>query len=299
MLVLSYVTDTRILAFTESSESDEPSLEELDEYTNFSLSDPTLLACTLGESSVQVTPRGVNSSQGSRWQPPAGKKITLASSQAGHLLLALAGGEIALLRANGSGALEEAGRTTLPQEAACLTLSDVKTWGIIAAVGLWTTQEIHLFSVPSLDPLDKIKLETAYLMRSIIFQTFGSEEGPDDSAEGHTYFFAGLGDGSLVSYACRGRLSSGLEGGNSIVIENTKKVVSLGSSPITLHAIRTGGDTNESGGGPASEAALFVASDRSTIVSLSGSGALTYASANLKVSPAKCLQALKAKARHP
>jgi hypothetical protein len=274
LLVLSFVNETRILAL---NTSDEGSIEELDSLPGFNLAVPTIAAHVAGQHLVQITADGVRTNA-STWSAPPGSKITLASGYGEYVLLAVGGTSLTLLGVGSAGEITSRAIHKFENEIACLSLDSIaeqQQHGILASVGLWTVHEAIVLSVPALDILQRIVLDTTYLLRSILAVTLSAPIADVNATaiESASSLFIGLGDGSLVSYTLKAK--------DSITVDlNSKKTLSLGTRPVTLHCVQTGGNVED---GTSSEPAVFVASDRSTIVSRSG-GKLTYASANLKVS---------------
>ena len=214
------------------------------------------------------------------WTPEDGKKITLASASREYLLLALAGAELALLKSEADGHFTHVGSRTVSNEIACLDISQLETASgetyMLAAVGLWSVYSVLTLSVPDLAVTESLQLDTTYLLRSILATTLASE-GEDEGTS--AYLFVGLGDGTLVTWQLSG--SSEKQSSNRLQVDtSSKKIVALGTRPITMYRIQTGGKTDHSS---APAPAVFVASDRSTIISRT-SDKLTYASVNMKVS---------------
>lgn len=139
-------------------------------------------------------------------------------------------------------------------EVACIDVASVGSQAV-AAVGLWTSQTVHLVALPTLAILSTQILDTTYLIRSVLLTTF---------ADGATYLFAGLGDGALTSFV--------VDKETSKVVESTSKTVTLGTRPIVMCAFEAKGAVS-----------VFVSSDRPTVISRAA-GKLVYSSVNLKVS---------------
>ena len=276
LLVLSHINETRILSFSGEAGSDDTSIEELDSLGSFRLSSPTLLAHSHASQIYQVTANAVIG-PAPAWSSGDGKKITLAAACEDYMLVALAGGIVALLRLGAAGKVEEIGRQDLGNEVACLDVSRLRLANgsdIIAAAGLWNVYSVLTLSVPNLEVQETIKLDTTFLLRSVLSCTLSDGEDRTPAS----YLFIGLGDGTLVSYSYA---TSRNESGLPRISESSRKNLALGNRPITLAKIATGAVSNESDG-PTSQAlpAVLVASDRATIVSYSN-GKLSYSSANL------------------
>ena len=269
LLVLSYINSTRVLQLTVAG--DDAGIEEVDALASFDMQQATLAAHSYGSHVVQVTATGVHGPAGS-WRPEGNKqKIALAASCEQYILLA-SGSNLILLLIDEQGQLEEVAKQTLENEIACLDISKLYDQSgepyYTAIAGLWNSYSVAALSIPDLQLRDTVKVETTYLLRSVALVDFS-----EDETASLPYLFVGLGDGSVVSYG-----HTEAEDGQHQLSKSSKKTVALGSRPITMSRIRTGGYAEA--GIPAARA-LFIISDRSTIVSLDN-GKLAYASVNLK-----------------
>lgn len=276
LLVLSYLSATRVLAFSrEVGEDGEPSIEELTSYGGFDLGKATILAHSYEGSAWQATSQGVFGTHGS-WNPAAAGQITLAAACEDFILTAMSGGKLSLLKIINDGThIEEVAGQTLPQEVASLDLSEIITHDaahIIASVGLWNIQTVSLLSVPTLETLQEIDVGTSFLLRSVISCTLSSD---DEDASSASYLFVGLGDGTLVSFHYEATDENALPK----IDLSSKKTLTLGTRPIAMSRITTAANAES---GARSSPAIFIASDRSTIVSRIG-GRVVYASVNTKV----------------
>ncbi|KAM0754809.1 DNA damage-binding protein 1b [Meredithblackwellia eburnea MCA 4105] len=248
LLVVGFVSETKVLSFSSPTsnddEAEESEVEEL-ELPAFNTDIPTLLAGTVGPLVFQVTVRGVSYSDASGsevsfWAPEGGKKVTLAASAGTQLVLAVEGGAVLLLEVE-EGCFVQKGAATFPNEVACLDVSAIGGQQV-ATVGLWTSQSVSIVHLPSFKTLVDQPVETTYLLRSVLLTTF---------ADGVTHLFAGTGDGSVASYV--------VDTSSWLVLEATAKIISLGTTPISLKAFIARGAVN-----------VFVSSDRPTIISRPG-----------------------------
>ncbi|GAA6057980.1 hypothetical protein JCM3770_004597 [Rhodotorula araucariae] len=261
LLAVGFFAETRVfrLAGSGVGQDDDIDLEELD-LAFFDGGSATLFAGALaGGLIVQVTAAGVSHS-GGRWAPEGGKKVTAATARDGReeLVMAVEGGRMVLLRVN-SGSLVQTGEMTFPHDIAALALS---ASGSHAAVALWTSQEVHLVPLPGsasapLASCATYTIASTFLIRSLALTTFSA------SSTGEATLFAGLGDGMLVSLGVdlvHGKFAPAMGA----------KAVPLGRRPLLLTEISHG----------AGQRAVFVASDRPTIVSRS-KDRLVYSGVNL------------------
>jgi hypothetical protein len=148
----------------------------------------------------------------------------------------------------------------LSNEIACLAIATTNlSTSPILSIGLWTSQSLLLFSLPSLALLLTQVVDSEYLIRSTLLVEFA-----DDAI----YLFAGLGDGSLTNYL----VSKADDGINLTIENNSNKAVVLGTRPIVMCVFEA-----EDGA-----KSVFVSSDRPTVVSAKGDR-LIYSSVNLKV----------------
>ncbi|BGP20195.1 hypothetical protein JCM10213_005951 [Rhodosporidiobolus nylandii] len=276
LLVLAFFGETRVLRVSvapaeEGGAEEEVDVEELDDLAPFASSAPeagaqTLLAANVGELLVHVTPAGVfyaaatGGGEGS-WTHGSGKKFTAAVAKGERVAVAVEGGEVVLLEAEGGG-LKQIGTTSFANDVSSLSLSST---GSHLAVALWTpSQTVHLLALPSLAEVAQHTLTSTFLIRSLSLTTFSASTSTAGGVE-QSYLFCGLGDGSLTSFAVS------LERGE--IDPQSEKTVQLGRRPLVLQEIEQA----------EGERAVFVASERPTVVSLAkgaGGGRLNYASVN-------------------
>lgn len=265
VVAVSFLNETRILSI-----STEDGVEELQNFGRFDADSSSLLAHSHAGHSFQVTASRVIGDIAD-WSVPAGRKITLAAAHQDKILLAMSGGYLCLLDIAADGQLKLSGQTHLEHEAACVDLAVAPSETgsppkrLIAAVGLWQENAVVLVDIPNLTIIDTIDVQTAFLLRSILLVNLG-EDVKESSC-----LFVGLGDGTLVSYTFT---STGRR-----LDRDSRKVVVLGTRPITLVRFATAGNTES---GSTSVPAVLAVSDRSTVISMQ-SAKLTYSSVNTKV----------------
>ncbi|BGP43549.1 hypothetical protein JCM10449v2_007590 [Rhodotorula kratochvilovae] len=261
LLVVGFFAETRVFRLlsgdADGGEEDELDLEELD-LPFFDAGSATLFAGALkGGLVVQATAAGVGY-EGRRWAPEGGKKVTAAAARddGENLVVAVEGGRLVVLRVEG-GALVQIGETTFPNDVAALAVS---ASGSHAAVALWTSQDVHLVDLSSspLAPCATHTIASTFLIRSLALTTFSSSGTAEEAT-----LLAGLGNGTLVS------LGVDLANG-AFAPSASAKAVALGKRPLLLTEISHG----------AGQRAVFVASDRPTIVSKS-KDRLVYSGVNL------------------
>ncbi|ORY81221.1 CPSF A subunit region-domain-containing protein [Leucosporidium creatinivorum] len=256
LLVLGFFNETRILSLSSSSDPDaEDEIEEVD-LPFFAADQATLLAAAVGDLLVQVTTAGVSFAQedgsgAGKWSTEGGMKITLAAAAGEHVLLAVEGGVVVLLGVK-DGQLVQLGTTQLDNEIACLDIAELGSQ-LVATVALWTLNTILLISLPTLSTIASQILTTTYLIRSVLLVTF-----PD----GISTLFAGLGDGSLSSFA--------VDAKDCNIAQGSEKTVTLGTKPLVMSTFKQKGAIN-----------VFVSSDRPTVISRANDR-LVYSSVNLK-----------------
>lgn len=211
----------------------------------------------------------------SSWKPEAGSNITVATANSCHVLVALGGGQLVLLKLE-SRALAQAATQKMQHEISCLALEssqgtpksdadgDVemaapdRQEGEVAAVGLWTDVSVRLLSLPNLEELEKQALGGETIPRSLLFAEL----------EKTKYLLIGLGDGVLLTFKV---LPKSDDGGK--VNLTAKKRVSLGTQPVSLALFAIKNVTN-----------VFAASDRPTVIYSAG-GKLSFSNVNLQDVP--------------
>lgn len=270
-IVLSFANESRVLSFDSDG-----AVEELSEFASFDLGLATILAHTACGQHFQVTTSAVTCTT-SKWQPSSGSKVTTAAAYDDLLLLGTGGQELVLLRLS-SDEIEVVATRTMPHDVSAVDLSRLDFAGdqqiILATVTLWQSLSVVTLAAPSLDLLEDVALETSFLPRSVVSTTL-HVEGYDAAS----YLFVGLGDGSMISYSYR------TDTGSQVRIDkSSKRVISLGSRPVSITRIATGGSEND--GIPPMEAVL-IASNRCTIASRER-GKLAFANANAKDATGAC-----------
>ncbi|GAA5871751.1 hypothetical protein JCM8547_008132 [Rhodosporidiobolus lusitaniae] len=271
MLVVGLFGETRVLKLeiTGGGGADEEvDVEEVEDVPPFSGGvKGTLLAANVGELLVHVTPAGIafageDGGGEGKWAPEGGKrKVTAAVAREGRVAVAVEGGEVVLLEAKNGEGLVQVGSVTFDIDISALALSASSGSTPVLAVALWTpSQTVHLLSVPSLVRLTHYTLSSTFLIRSLALPTFASSYSADASPA----LLCGLGDGSLTTF------SLSLSAETVAIDTKSEKTVQLGRRPLILTEID----------GAEGEPAVFVASERPTVVSMAKGGRLSYASVN-------------------
>ncbi|KAL9270792.1 DNA damage-binding protein 1-like protein [Drosera capensis] len=252
-LVVSFISETRILAMNLEDELEETEIEGFDSQvqTLFCQSAVHNQLVQVTSSSVRLV-SSVSRELRNEWKAPAGYSINVATANASQILLATGGGHLVYLEV-GDGVLNEAKHAQLEYEISCLYLSPIgenPNYSQLAAVGMWTDISVRIFSLPDLNLITKEQLGGEIIPRSVLLCTF----------EGISYLLCALGDGYLLNFILN--MSSG---------ELTdRKKVSLGTQPITLRTFSSKNATH-----------VFAASDRPTVI-YSSNKKLLYSNVNLK-----------------
>ncbi|KAI3800731.1 hypothetical protein L1987_28825 [Smallanthus sonchifolius] len=252
-LVVSFISETRILAMNLEDELEETEIEGF-------CSQVQTLFChdAVHNQLVQVTSSSVRLvSSVSRelrneWHAPAGYSINVATANTTQVLLATRGGNLVYLEI-GDGILVEKKHAELKYDISCLDINPIGenlTYSNLAAVGMWTDISVKIFSLPDLKPMTEEHLGGEIIPRSVLLCSF----------EGIPYLLCALGDGHLLNFLL-----------NTTTGELTdRKKVSLGTQPITLRTFSSKNTTH-----------VFAASDRPTVI-YSSNKKLLYSNVNLK-----------------
>ncbi|GAA5877302.1 hypothetical protein JCM3774_001631 [Rhodotorula dairenensis] len=281
LLVLGSYADTRtlrVVATSPDTSAEQPAgLDrdlDIEEVAVFPFADPvaaastTVFAGAVGENLlVQVRSDGVaysspQATSACHWAPTSGRKVTAAETGTapdgtGFLLVAVEGGELVAARAQGA-ELVAHGTHNFDHDIASVTVGRIGE-RTVAAVGLWTCQEVHLVAVPSFEPLATLSVDSTYLIISLAIDEAASTKVQGATARASCTLFVGLGDGSLLTYD--------VDSETIAVRSRSTKPTPLGTRPLTF--------ANLGGQGHG----VLAMSERPTIVT---SGArLTYSSVNL------------------
>lgn len=252
-LVVSFISETRVLAMNLEDELEETEIEGFN-------SQVQTLFChdAVYNQLVQVTSNSVRLvSSSSRelkneWFAPAGYSVNVATANATQVLLATGGGHLVYLEI-GDGVLNEVKYAKLDYDISCLDINPIgesPNYSNIAAVGMWTDISVRIYSLPDLNLITKEQLGGEIIPRSVLMCSF----------EGISYLLCALGDGHLLNFVLS--MSTG---------ELTdRKKVSLGTQPITLRTFSSKDATH-----------VFAASDRPTVI-YSSNKKLLYSNVNLK-----------------
>ncbi|KAJ6836683.1 DNA damage-binding protein 1a [Iris pallida] len=252
-LVVSFISETRILAMNMEDE-----LEETDIEGFYAQAQTLFCQNAVNDQLVQVTANSVRLvSSTSRellnhWTAPSGFSVNVATANASQVLLATGGGHLVYLEI-GIGSLTEVKHIQLEHEISCLDINPIgenSSCSSLAAVGMWTDISVRIYSLPGLDLITKENLGGEIIPRSVLLCKF----------EGISYLLCALGDGRLFNFLLNmstGELSD-------------RKKVSLGTQPITLRTFSSKDTTH-----------VFAASDRPTVI-YSSNKKLLYSNVNLK-----------------
>lgn len=252
-LVVSFVSETRILAMNSEDELEETEIEGF-------VSDAQSLFCqdAIHDQLVQVTSSSVRLvSAPSRklltdWRVPTGFSIIVATANATQVFLATGGGNLVYLEI-GEGSLTEVKHLAIEFDVSCLDINPIGDNSMrseLAVVGLWRDYSVRLYSLPKLEFITTLHFGENVPPRSVLLCRF----------EGIAYLLCGLGDGHLFNFILNmstGELSD-------------RKKISLGTKAITLRTFRSKSTTH-----------VFAASDRPTVI-YSSNRKLLYSNVNLK-----------------
>ncbi|KAJ1405368.1 WD40/YVTN repeat-like-containing domain superfamily [Sesbania bispinosa] len=252
-LVVSFISETRILAMNLEDELEETEIEGF-------CSQVQTLFChdAVFNQLVQVTSSSVRLVSSTtrelrkEWHAPSGYSVNVATANATQVLLATGGGHLVYLEI-GDGTLQEVKHAQLEYEISCLDINPIgenPNQSHLAAVGMWTDISVRIFSLPDLNLITKEHLGGEIIPRSVLLCAF----------EGISYLLCALGDGHLLNFML-----------NTSTGELTdRKKVSLGTQPITLRTFSSKNTTH-----------VFAASDRPTVI-YSSNKKLLYSNVNLK-----------------
>lgn len=252
-LVVSFISETRILAMNMEDELEETEIEGF-----YAQAQTLFCQNAINDQLVQVTSNSVRLvSSTSRellnqWTAPSGFSVNVATANASQVLLATGGGHLVYLEI-GIGTLTEVKHIQLEHEISCLDINPIgenSSCSSLAAVGMWTDISVRIYSLPGLDLITKENLGGEIIPRSVLLCKF----------EGISYLLCALGDGRLFNFLLN--LSTG-------ELSDRKKV-SLGTQPITLRTFSSKDTTH-----------VFAASDRPTVI-YSSNKKLLYSNVNLK-----------------
>lgn len=252
-LVVSFISETRILAMNLEDELEETEIEGF-------YSEVQTLFChdAVYNQLVQVTSSSVRLVSSitrelrNEWAAPSGYSINVATANATQVLLATGGGHLVYLEI-GDGVLTEVKHAQLEYDVSCLDINPIgenPNYSHLAAVGMWTDISVRIFSLPDLNLITREPLGGEIIPRSVLLCAF----------EGISYLLCALGDGHLLNFLLN--MSTG---------ELTdRKKISLGTQPITLRTFSSKSTTH-----------VFAASDRPTVI-YSSNKKLLYSNVNLK-----------------
>ncbi|KAL9676917.1 hypothetical protein QQ045_005139 [Rhodiola kirilowii] len=252
-LVVSFISETRVLAMNMEDELEETEIEGF-------CSEIQTLFCqnAVHDQLVQVTASSVRLVSSvtrelqNEWLAPSGYSINVATANATQVLVATGGGHLVYLEI-GDGILKEMKHAQLEYDISCLDINPIgenPNSSQIAAVGMWTDISVRVFSLPDLNLITKEQLGGEIIPRSVLLCTF----------DGIPYLLCALGDGHLLNF---------LLDTNTGELTNKKKI-SLGTQPITLRTFSS-----------KSAIHVFAASDRPTVI-YSNNKKLLYSNVNLK-----------------
>ncbi|KAJ9064726.1 DNA damage-binding protein 1a, variant 2 [Entomophthora muscae] len=186
-LVTSFLQQTRILSFGEAGALEERVIP------GFCHDLPTLAIASGDGWIVQVTRAGVflvdpNVGLTDQWLAPTGCPVVAASVSHSHVAVGLPGGKLLLLQI-ASRQLSQIASTQLLHDIACLDISPIGTCHF-CCVGLWTSYEVQVLSLPSLLTLAKQELPGEVVPLSLLQVEIG----------GVPRLFASMADGRVLFF---------------------------------------------------------------------------------------------------
>ncbi|KAF2396542.1 putative UV-damaged DNA binding protein [Trichodelitschia bisporula] len=202
-LVVSFIDETRVFAFSENGD-----VEELLEFKGMSFTEETLLAMNLPDGGLlQVTSSAVRlvdldgGMVRSEWRPP--QPITALAANDRHLVVSVGGDTIQVIKL--TDAIIPSTQRTFPsgQQVACVTISSELSG--VCAVGFWQDSLVAVLNLDTLDTLESVKVssEEVAVPRSLLLASLFPDQPP-------TLFLA-MADGNVVKFdidPCTYKLSS-------------------------------------------------------------------------------------------
>ncbi|RMZ90486.1 hypothetical protein DV736_g2266, partial [Chaetothyriales sp. CBS 134916] len=196
-IVLAFVDETKVLRL-----EDDSTLEELDQFNDFDLTEPTLLAANVADlKAVQVSETGVRVVDLElkmllmEWQPSdQGAKITAAASSSVHLLVVEAGHSLHLFRTDTNDAKPAISKTfSLDSQISSVTVPESQAK--VCVVSFWQTASVAVLDLHSLETVfsQSVGVPGADIPRSVLVANILPDSPP-------TLFVAML-DGTVLTFA--------------------------------------------------------------------------------------------------
>lgn len=195
-LIAAFVDETRVFRF----DTDE-SLEELDEFQHFDLSQPTLLAANLpDEKVVQVSETGLVVSQLQSgmsifgWRPPGGAKITAAAANSVHLLVVEGGHTLHVFHPSSEKDIPTASKHfDADQQISSVTLPE--TQSNVCVVSFWQTAAVAILDLHTLEVVYTQNLGTpgVSIPRSVLVANVLPDSPPT--------VFVAMADGTVMTFS--------------------------------------------------------------------------------------------------
>ena len=264
-LLVTFVSDTRVLAINEDDELEETEIAGLD-----SEEQTLLCANAAGDQILQVTPKEVRLIDATSqvlvesWKPETqmseedstSQRITAATCTGRWLLVALSQGQLVYIELETSKLVVKS-RATMPSEISCVDIGprtqeegEEENDPKFACLGSWD-MNVTVCSLPDLQTICSVPLGVDVIPRSLLVCRL----------EGILYCMVALGDGHLFTFA--------VDEQNNYGLTDRKKVL-LGTQPMTLKLFTTNGSHH-----------VFAASDRPTVI-YSSNKKLLYSNVNLR-----------------
>ncbi|KFK28706.1 hypothetical protein AALP_AA7G036100 [Arabis alpina] len=217
-LVVSFISETRILAMNIEDELEETEIE------GFSSQVQTLFCHdAVYNQLVQVTSDSVRLVSSTtrelrnKWDSPAGFTVNVATATASQVLLATGGGHLVYIEI-GDGTLTEVKRILLEYEVSCIDMNPIgnnPNYSQLAAVGMWIDISVRIFVLPDLTLITKEQLGGEIIPRSVLLCAF----------EGISYLLCALGDGHLLNFQLDTSSGELREHRPAVIYSNNKKLL--------------------------------------------------------------------------
>jgi DNA damage-binding protein 1 len=197
-LVVSFVSHTRVFAFSNDGE-----VEERDQFRGFDLGEATLLACSLPDGrAVQVTSSSVLLSDADggmvldTWRPSSEGTITAVSAERNTILVSLGGAALVVLDVSSTSIQTQAQKEfDTAEQVSCITLSRSVPGACVA--GFWKDSRVAFLDLQTLEPIATEKVaedgDTLAVPRSLIVARILADQPAT--------LFVGLADGNVVTYS--------------------------------------------------------------------------------------------------
>ena len=196
-LVVSFVSNTRVFAFSSDGE-----VEEVENFRGFELGESTLYACSLPDGrAIQVVSSGVLLSDADAgmvldtWRPPGGNSITAVSADRNMILVSLGGAALVVLDVAGEAVKAQAQREfESSEQVSCIAMS--RSIPNTCVAGFWKDSKVSFLNLQTLESIATEKVaenDSLAVPRSLIVANILQNQPAT--------LFVGLADGNVVTYS--------------------------------------------------------------------------------------------------